>query len=110
MKLPGGDKALVDLEKLTNYCLSPVHPRGKHKARVFQSACGLTEENAEFMLQQLLDAAEQGEAVETSVDAFGRRYMIECVIAGPTGRALVRTAWIIRRNEDYPRFVSAYVI
>jgi len=35
MKMPGGDKAIVEREKLTGYCLNPNHPRGKHKARVF---------------------------------------------------------------------------
>ena len=35
MKMPGGEAAIVDLAKLTGYCLNPEHPRGKHKARVF---------------------------------------------------------------------------
>jgi hypothetical protein len=38
MKLPGADVAIVDVEKLTGYCLNPEHPRGKHKARVFADA------------------------------------------------------------------------
>jgi hypothetical protein len=36
MKMPGGDAAIVDRQKLTGYSLNPEHPRGKHKARVFQ--------------------------------------------------------------------------
>lgn len=35
MKLPNGDRAVVDIVKLTDYCLSTTHPRGRHKARVF---------------------------------------------------------------------------
>jgi hypothetical protein len=35
MKMPGGHAAIVDRQKLTEYCLNPEHPRGKHKARVF---------------------------------------------------------------------------
>jgi len=35
MKMPDGDAAIVDRQKLTGYCLNPEHPRGKHKARVF---------------------------------------------------------------------------
>jgi hypothetical protein len=38
------------------------------------------------------------------------RYVLECVLVGPAGQALVRTAWIIRVHEDFPRFVSAYVV
>ena len=37
---------VVDLLKLTGYCLNPEHPRGKHKARVF-ATLGFTAENAE---------------------------------------------------------------
>jgi len=46
MKLPGGDAAVVELQKLTGYCLDPEHRRGKHKARVF-ATLGFTAENAE---------------------------------------------------------------
>ena len=46
MRLPGGDAAIVDLDKLTGYCLNPDHPRGKHKARVFAATLGLTSEHA----------------------------------------------------------------
>jgi hypothetical protein len=45
MKMPGGDVAIVDLLKLTEYCLNPDHERGKHKARVF-AALGFSAENA----------------------------------------------------------------
>ena len=110
MRLPNGDRATVDLEKLIDYCLNPDHPRGKHKARVFRSACGLTAENAEMMRQQLLEAAVQEEAVQTPRTAHGRRYVVECVMDGPAGKARVLTAWIVRDGEDFPRFVSAYVM
>lgn len=109
MKLPNAENAVVELVKLVDYCLSMDHPRGKHKARVFQSACGLTAQHAELLRQQLLDAAEEGDAVETSSDAHGRRFVIECMVLGPSGEAAIRTAWILRHSEDVPRFVSAYV-
>ena len=41
MKLPNADRAVVEMQKLVDYCLDPEHPRGKHKARVFLSSCGL---------------------------------------------------------------------
>ena len=46
MKMPDGDVAIVDRQKLTGYCLNPEHPRGKHKARVF-ATLGFTAENAD---------------------------------------------------------------
>ncbi len=44
MKLPNSDRAVVDIAKLRDYCLNPAHPRGRHKARVFAAALGLTAE------------------------------------------------------------------
>jgi Domain of unknown function (DUF6883) len=109
MKLPNGENAIVELEKLTEYVLSPEHPRGKHKARVFAAKCGITAEHADLLRQYLLSAARDGEAAETRTDEHGRRFVIELNIAGPGGRAAVVSAWIVRMNEDFPRFVSAYV-
>lgn len=42
MRLPGGEHAVVEIKKLRGYCLNPLHPRGRHKARVFSSVLGLT--------------------------------------------------------------------
>lgn len=35
--MPNADRAVVELRKLTGYCLSFAHPRGRHKAQVFAS-------------------------------------------------------------------------
>ncbi len=110
MKLPNGQRAVVDVVKLTDYCLNPDHPRGKHKARVFEATCGITVEHAELLRQQLLDAAEHADAVPADSLGFGARYVIELTVQGPSGTARVRSAWIIRQSEDFPRFVSAYVL
>jgi hypothetical protein len=40
MELPNGEAPIVEIEKLQGSCLSRHHSRGKHKARVFQSALG----------------------------------------------------------------------
>jgi hypothetical protein len=56
-KLPNAEKAVVEVRKLRDYCLSPEHPRGKHKARVFASALGLTREDAGVLREALLSAA-----------------------------------------------------
>lgn len=110
MNLPNSENAVVDLEKLTEYCLSKDHPRGKHKARVFESVCGFTVENAEALRLQFLEAAVNVQAIETASDHFGRRFVIKCSVTGPRGIGLVRTGWIVRRDEDFPRFVTAYVV
>ena len=67
MKMPGGEAAIVDRQKLTGYCLNPEHPRGKHKARVF-ARLGFTAENADDLRTVLLKAAASGDAQSTASD------------------------------------------
>jgi hypothetical protein len=109
MKLPGGSIAIVDREKLADYCLSPHHPRGKHKARVFASVLGYTAEYADRLRADLLAAAATQEVQSTTSDEFGGRYVIDFAVDGLRGRALVRSTWIIRHGETSPRLTSCYV-
>jgi hypothetical protein len=37
MKLPNGERAIVDRRKLEECCLNPHHPRGRNKAKVSRS-------------------------------------------------------------------------
>jgi uncharacterized protein DUF6883 len=91
MKMPDGDAAIVDRQKLTGYCLNPEHPRGKHKARVFATALGFTAENADDLRTALLTAAATAEAQPAASDRFGDRYVLEFEINGPRGAGVVRS-------------------
>jgi hypothetical protein len=110
MRLPGGEHAIVDSGKVRNYCLNPLHPRGRHKARVFASALGLTPADAEFLRTELLRAAREADVTMGEVDEYGERYTIEFAIARDVRRAIVRSAWIVRRGEPFPRLTSCYVL
>ena len=109
MKLPNGDKAIVDTLKLVGYCLSPEHPRGKHKARVFAQALGFTAENANELRELLLSAAAKEDAIPTGSDEFGERFVIEFKAIGPKGWAVILSSWIVRAGENAPRLTSCYV-
>jgi hypothetical protein len=108
MKLPGGDAAIVDIQKLTGYCLNPDHPRGKHKARVF-ATLGFTAEHVDQLRAALLAAAAAGDAQPARSDHFGDRYVIEFEIRGPRASGVVRSTWIVRRGETAPRLTSCFV-
>jgi len=111
MKLPGGARAVVDIEKLRDYCLSALHPEGRHKARVFLSALGMTAADAESLRSHLLSAARQSDAaVISDVDEYGSRYVLDIEVVWSSRRALVRSAWIIKLGEDFPRLTSCYVL
>ena len=83
MKLPHGDRAVVDLTKLVNYCLDPTHIRGRHKARVFDKALGITQRNPDLLREALLRAAVTGDATPTQHDAYGQRYVIDFFYGRP---------------------------
>jgi hypothetical protein len=110
MKLPGGETAKADLVKLTEYCLDPSHPCGKHKARVLASVLGISVDNAELLRTALLQAAASGDAKPTASDECGDRYVIDSVVVGPRGAATVRSTWIVQIGERTPRLITCYVM
>lgn len=112
MKLPNGERAIVDVEKLRDYCLSLDHPRGGHKARVFRTVLGLTRDHAGELRDALLRAAVQSDASAGEADRFGRRYLIDFDFEsrGPKTVAKIRSGWIVRTGEDFPRFTTCYIL
>jgi hypothetical protein len=110
MKLPNSDRAFVDMEKLRGYCLNINHRRGQHKARVFAAALGLTADDAEFLREALLSAAQSYDAKPTEAIEHGQLYVLDFPLSGLTGQAMVRSGWIIRKGEDFPRLTSCYVL
>ena len=110
MKLPGGEHAVVEIAKLRDYCLSPAHPRGRHKARIFAAVLGLAQTDAEFLRQALLRAAREASATEGGADEYGERYVVDFELTRNDRHAAVRSAWIIRRGEEFPRLTSCFVL
>jgi len=110
MKLPNPDLAVVDIVKLRAYCLSPTHPRGRHKARMFSEVLGMSAADAEELRAFLLSAAGMREAVAAGEDRYGVRYLVDFPVMRAGRRAMVRSAWIVRAGETFPRLTSCYVL
>jgi hypothetical protein len=110
MKLPNADRAVVGVEKLRDYCLNPDHGEGEHKARVFHSALGYTQANAESLRQMILTEVPAAEARTRSATQFGARYVVDFEVEGLSGPVTIRTAWIVRHGEDVPRLTSCYIL
>jgi Domain of unknown function (DUF6883) len=110
MKLPGGKRAVVDIGKLRDYCLNEHHPRGRHKARVFASRLGITAADADWLRRALLKAAAENQAAAGDRDDYGQRYVLDSGLAGPAGRATMRSSWIVLNGEDFPRLISCYIL
>ncbi len=109
MRLPNAGSAIIDHMKLRDYCLSKDHPRGKHKARVFERVLGLTAEDTEELITQIRSRIRETACEEGEGDEYGQRYTVDVEIERNAVTAFVRTAWIIRRGEIQPRLTSCYV-
>ena len=110
MKLPNAH--LADLgTKLEDYSLNPFHREGRHKARVFRSAFGITLENADVLRDAILQAAVSSETADARGDnGFGRVFVLQFVLRTAAGEAPILTAWIIRHGEDFPRLTTCYIL
>lgn len=107
---PNSKHAILELRKLEDYCLDPKHPRGRHKARVFRDALGIGRNDARWLQRELLSALTDGDALELSADEFGRRWRLDVIVARQERRAVIRTLWLIRTGEEFPRFVTCWVL
>ena len=110
MRLPNADRAILDIRKIEDYCLSASHPRGRHKARVFHEALELERGDAAWLRDVLLEAARSSEAKQVAADAWGIYWRVDATIRRQGKSAVVRTVCIVRSGEDIPRFVTCWVL
>lgn len=108
MRVPNADRAWIDMNKLRGYALNPTHRVGGHKARLFALLLGITSRDAEALRDILLQIIHTEEAMLGELDEYGQRYVIDFVLTWQQQQALVRSAWMIRPDEDFPRLVTCY--
>ena len=108
MQLPSADHAIIEPSKLQDYLLSSHHPLGRFKAAFFASL-GYSQErwkelDRDIREQHLILDAEMGEATK-----YGQKYLIRGPLRSPEGTIVqLVTVWIVRGDEETPRFVTAY--
>ena len=108
--LPNVGNATINPKKLTGYALNPNHPVGGNKAKVFNSALGYNQSNADDLMKQIYKKLPNSEAVLGTADVYGQRYTVDIPITGPNGNTVnVRTAWIIRPGSDIAELITLYV-
>lgn len=110
MKLPNGARAIVDLRKLRDYCLSPAHRYGQHKARLFAGALGMTMRDIDLLYAALLKAAKECDAIPTRNNGFGQIYEVAFELAGTRKLATILSVWIVLENEQIPRPITCYPV
>ena len=109
-RLPNPDEAIISLDKLAGYCLNLKHQDGQHKAKVFKSALNLGIEDVEVLRTALLKSVRDQMAIPTKRNAYGQKYIIDFEMNHSGKTARVRSAWIVRNNENFPRLVTCYVL
>ena len=110
-RLPNVDKVIVDSRKVTDYALNPKNlSGGADKARVFESALGYNQSNANQLIAQIQGNLSNSEAVLGVLDQYGQRFTVDILITGPNGNtAIVRTGWISELGSDIPRMTTLFV-
>ena len=103
------EKAYVDDQKLTGYCLPETHTIGKHKARVFKSVLGLSPAHSQLLKEAILTAVLMNEARQNGPNQQGIMYEVDFSMTRDGQTAVIRTAWIVRFTESFPRLVGCYI-
>ncbi|MHA2344916.1 MAG: DUF6883 domain-containing protein [Candidatus Hodarchaeales archaeon] len=70
----------------------------------------LTDDDAEELQNTLLEIVQTHNAIEGKQDQYGKRYIIDFTMSRAARQATIRSSWIIRSNEDFPRLTSCYVL
>lgn len=96
----------IPMRKLTGYALDP--QKAPDKARAFELALGYTKDNADELLQQILDNADESKFVEKGSKGYGMLYEYVMLITGANRKeANVLTSWIDENGKK--RLTSVYV-
>lgn len=94
MRLPNYEQVTVDIRKLRDYALNPNHPEGRHKARVFLSALGVTAADSAWLASTLIHGLKSADAVEVERTPWGTVYRADFQIWKGSRCAKVRTGWL----------------
>ena len=108
MKLPNANSAIVDEAKVRDYLLSPEHPVGRFKARVFVAA-GYRRQRWQRLRDDLAALAESLDTELARIDQYGQHFVGTGELRAPGGQALpVVTVWVVPFEGAPPRLVTAY--
>jgi hypothetical protein len=70
----------------------------------------MSRDDAEELRTILLQVVMTHDAEIGEMDEHGQRYRIDFMLTWQGKQAMIRTVWIIRTDEDFPRLVTCYPI
>jgi len=68
----------------------------------------MTVKNAEELKERIISAVSKSEGEIGIRDLYGTRFFCDIEISFDHRPAMLRTAWIIRSSEDFPRSTTSY--
>ena len=107
-RLPNGELAWVEQQKICLYLLNLEHEQGGAKARFFLNR-GFTAEQWKAMGEALATQATTNPVAKTVETEFGVRHTVDCNC--PTPDALnpcIRTVWQVGEGDSRPRLITAH--
>jgi hypothetical protein len=107
---------IIERRKLEEYLLSPTHPVGKHKLRLWRSVFGIRGGDGKLLERLIREQLLQAEPRERPSKTVGhsRRVMREWELViprfrGPNGNeGPVITGWAFDPLNEHPRLSTAY--
>jgi Domain of unknown function (DUF6883) len=100
------ERAYIPKDKIRRYAL-----RDPDKSRVF-GTLGFSEEagNWEILRDAILEQLPYYPAIVDKQDQYGITHEVTIPVSGPTGKeAPVKTYWIYRWGEDFPRLTTLFI-
>lgn len=89
---------------------NPWHPEGRHKARVFAAALGIGRADADWLRSAIRAGILDAPLAASETSSYGIRYAVDISLQRGDLRAIVRTGWIIRSDEEIPRLTTCFVL
>lgn len=108
MKVPNYDRAYIEPDKLTRYLLNFDHSEGASKA-IFYEAMGFKLSNADELETELLRLVCENDIHSVIENQHGTKYVVIGLFQGKQERTrLLKTVWLIEKNKEFPRLITAY--
>jgi hypothetical protein len=108
MKLPNSHLATIEREKITEYLLNVGHPDNGGKA-LFFAGLGFRRDGWLALAKAFLKLVQETEDVISMESSHGIKYIVDGTLMTPSGKSpMVRTVWIVDKESENPRLVTAY--
>ena len=108
MTVPNAERAIIAVEKLTEYLLNMSHKRGAAKARLLLGA-GYRPDSPRLLESDLRAQHLSLDVARTSENPYGRVYEVDAPIKTPSGKTVrFCSIWQIDTGTDVPRFITMY--